>query len=100
MKESRGKSGMGGGKKSSKKSGKKPHSLHIKRGHSGGFVVTHRHMPDETGATQPDEEHVVPDMESLHDHLDSTMGDQGPAPQAPPPEAQAAPAPQAPPQGM
>lgn len=94
-KSSRAKSAMGG-KKSSSKSGKKPHSMHVRRGHSGGFVVTHHHMPDESGIGMPDEEHVVPDMQSLHDHMDSSMGDQGPAPVAPPPEQQA----QAAPQGM
>ena len=91
----RAKSAMGGGKKSkSKKSGHKPHSIHIHRGKSGGFIVHHHHKPDENGVSPEMEEHVVPDMDSLHDHLDQAMGDQGAAPAAtPPPEAEPAPVP-------
>ena len=95
---SRAKSGMGGkSKSSSKKSGKKPHSMHIKRGKSGGFIVTHHHLPDETGAMAEPEDHVVPDMDSLQSHVQDGMGDQGPAPmpqQAQAASAAAAPAPQ------
>lgn len=93
----RAKSSMGGKKSSAKSGGKKPHSIHIKRGHSGGFVATHHHQPDETGAAMPSEEHVVPDLSSLQDHIASNMGDQGPAPMSPPPDAGSG---QAPPQGM
>ena len=107
MAESRAKAGMGGKKSSSKKkSGKKPHEIHIKRGHSGGFLVRHSHKPDaDTGETPEDEEHVVPSIEDLHNHIDEAMGDQQSA-QAAPPEPSpaaapaAAPAPAAPPQGM
>jgi hypothetical protein len=90
----------GKGKPKSKSSGKKPHSIHVKRGKSGGFMVTHHHEPDETGVAMPSEDHVVPDLNSLHDHIDQAMGDQGPAPATPPPDAGAsasvAPAPVAP----
>lgn len=104
---SRASSVLGGkGKSKSKSSGKKPHSIHVKRGKSGGFIVTHHHAPDETGAMPEPEDHVVPDMDSLHDHMDQNMGDQGPAP-APAPEpspagasAAVAPAPVAPSAGM
>ena len=86
MKSSRANSHMGGGKSKSKSksSGKKPHSMHVKRGHSGGFVVTHHHQPDESGAMAEPEDHVVPDMASLQDHLQAGMGDQPPAPMTPP----------------
>lgn len=94
---SRAKSVLGGHGKSKSKGGKKPHSMHIKRAHSGGFVVTHHHAPADDGSmSDPDEDHVVPDLDSLHDHIDQNMGDQGPAPITPPPAAPApAPAPAA-----
>lgn len=85
---------LGGSHKSKSKSkhkGKKPHSIHIRRGKSGGFIATHHHLPDEDGVTPESEDHVVPDMSALHDHMDQMMGDQGAAPvPAPPPDAAAA----------
>ena len=87
---SRSKAVLGGKGKSKSKGGKKPHSMHIKRAHSGGFVVTHHHAPADDGTMPEPEDHVVPDLDSLHDHIDQNMGDQGPAPTAPPPEAAAA----------
>lgn len=97
----RGKSGMGGGKKSSKKTGKKAHEMHIKRGKSGGFIATHHFDNSGKGPDEPPdmpEDHVIPDAASLGQHVQDQMGDQGPAPQAPPEQAQAGPV--APPQGM
>jgi hypothetical protein len=86
---SRAKAAMGS-KKSGKKSGKKPHSLHIKRGKSGGFIVTHHHKPSDDGSPTDDEDHVIPDLDSLHNHVDDTMGDQEPAPAPSPDMSQAA----------
>ena len=85
---------MGGGHSSSKsksksKGGKKPHSIHIRRGKSGGFISEHHFLPDEDGMTPPSEEHVQPDMASLQAHVADQMGDQGPAP-APAPDPAAA----------
>lgn len=108
---SRAKAVLGGKGKSKSKSGKKPHSIHVKRGKSGGFIVTHHHAPDDAGVTPEPEDHVVPDLDSLHQHVDDSMGDQGPAPvpEPPTPDASAggsaavAPAPvggAAPPPGM
>ena len=111
---SRGKSAMGGGSKSKSKSksgSKKPHELHIRRGHSGGFIVKHSHKMDaDTGEMPPEEEHVLPDLSSLQNHVADNMGDQGaaPAPEAAPaagpvPAAAGpapAPAPAPAPQGM
>lgn len=86
---SRAKSALGGHGHSKGKA----HSMHIKRGKSGGFVATHHHEPDEMGMTPPSEDHVVPDLAALHAHMDDQMGDQPPAPQAPDPtQAAAAPA--------
>ena len=91
---SRAKSAMSRGKSKSSKSGKKPHSMHIRRAHSGGFVTEHHFKPDEEGITPPSEEHVQPDLDSLLSHVSQNMGDQGAAP-APSPDASAAAAPPA-----
>ena len=101
-KESRATAGMGGGKKSGKSGksgskGKHPHSIHIKRGASGGFIVTHHHKAKEGEQAQEPEDHVVPDMDQLQQHLAENMGDQPdqgaePSPEAAPPaQAQAGP---------
>ena len=78
---SRSKSTLGGKKSKSSK----PHSIHVRRGHSGGFVATHHSK----GADSEPEEHVLPDLQSLQDHMSQNMGDQPPAPAAPPPDAAA-----------
>jgi hypothetical protein len=85
---SRAKSVLGGKKesekKASKKSGKKPHKIHIRRGKSGGYIAEHhfQNSPDEE--MQEPEEHVVPDLDSLRAHIAEHLGDQGPAETAPP----------------
>lgn len=97
---SRAKAGMGG-KKSSKKSGKHPHEIHIRHGKSGGFIVRHTHKPDpDTGAMPEEEEHVLPDQSSLLQHVaDNT--DSQPAMQAQSPDmSQQGGAPPPPAQGM
>jgi hypothetical protein len=77
-----------GGKSKSKSSGKskggKPHSIHVRRGKSGGFVAQHHFKGDENGAVQEPEEHVLGSMDDLQNHMQENMGDQPPAPQAPP----------------
>jgi hypothetical protein len=112
---SRGKSAMGGDKKSSSKSksskskSKKPHSIHVRRGKSGGFIAEHHfksESPDEM--TPESEEHVVPDIDALKEHMAEHMGDQpgqepaeaepAPTPSAAPTAAHAPMAAQAPPQ--
>lgn len=92
----RSKAGMGG-KKSSKKSGKKPHSIHVKRGKSGGFIATHHHQAEDGQAPEP-EDHVIPDLQSLQSHMAENMGDQGAAPAPSPDMSQQQAGPQAPPQ--
>ena|ERR1700726_4880207 len=96
MKESsKGKSALSGGSKKSKH----PHEMHVRRGHSGGFIVKHHHAPDDQGMVPESEEHVVPDMDALQSHMQEGMGDQPPvggmpaAPAAAGPAAGAAPAP-------
>lgn len=54
---------------------KKVQHMHIKRGHSGGYIVTHKHHFPEI---HPDEEHVVPDTDALHDHVEANMGEPNP----------------------
>lgn len=80
---SRTKSAMGG----KSKSGGKPHSIHVRRGKSGGFIATHHHKA-EAGAMAPEpEDHVIPDMDGLQAHMQAQMGDQPPAPAPQPPDA-------------
>lgn len=79
----------GKGKSKSKSSKKHPHRLTISHGKSGGHKVVHSFAPDESGMTQPDEEHILPDKASLMQHIDENTPDM-PAPQAAPPDAAAA----------
>ena len=95
---SRAHSVLGGSHKSKSKSkgkGKKPHSMHVKRGKSGGFIVEHHHAPDEMGMTPDSESHVLPDLSSLQSHIADNMSDQGPAPAPAPPDPSAAAGPMA-----
>lgn len=78
MKSSRSTSHMGGGKKKSS-SKKHPHEMHIKRAHSGGFIVTHHHKMGDDGAMPETEDHVLPDTAALQAHVGDNMGDQPPA---------------------
>jgi len=91
----RGESVMGG-KKSKSKGGasKKPHKMHIRHAANGGYIVEHHHKPDATaalGGGAPDmEEHAVPDIGALQDHVGEHMapeaaagGAGGGAPQMP-----------------
>jgi hypothetical protein len=84
---SRAKSALGGHGHSGK-----PHSIHVKRAHSGGFIATHHHKPVAGEMTPEPEEHVIPDAEALQAHMQDQMGDQPPAPQPPPDPAAGAPA--------
>lgn len=94
---SRAKSALGGSHKSSGK----PHSIHVRRGKSGGFIATHHHKAAAGEMAQEPEDHVVPDMDSLQQHMQAQMGDQPPAPAPQPdPSAGAGPAAAAPQPGM
>ncbi len=62
--------GLGKGRK-----GAKPSAVHVRRAASGGYIVRH-----EGGGTAKDsgpggEEHVVPDMAALQQHLQGALGD-------------------------
>lgn len=66
---------LGHGKSEKKPDTKKEvKEMHIRKA-NGGHIVVHKHArPD----LHPDEEHIVPDMDALHDHLEEHMGDENP----------------------
>lgn len=85
---SRAKAVLGGKSKKSKTSkGKKPHEIHIRRGKSGGFIVRHSFKPEPgaQGVMPEDEEHVLPDVDSLQQHVGEAMADQPDQATPPPP---------------
>lgn len=69
--------GGGGKKKSGSKSSSHAHSMHVKRGHRGGFIAVHHSGPEDPGGA--DQEHPLPDMAALQAHMQDSMGDQPPA---------------------
>jgi hypothetical protein len=94
MHKDRASSAMGGGKKKSKKkksSGKHVHEMHIRHAANGGYIVKHHFKPVAGGGGQPQEpeEHAIPDMPGLQDHVQDNMQ------QPPPQQAQPQPAPAA-----
>ena len=106
---SRSKAVLGGkGKSKSKGSKHHPHEIRIRKGKSGGHIVTHHELPDDSGVAPEPEEHVMPDQDALLQHIQQNT-DNSPAPQASDPNAAAGPAgpaptapagPQPPPPGM
>lgn len=68
------------------------HEVSVKRGASGGFVHTHHHADEHGNHTHTTGPHVMADQDSMHDDLDTQMGDQ-PDAGAPPAPAAGAPAP-------
>lgn len=79
-------------KKKSKSSGsmKKLRMMHIRKARSGGFIAQHEHEPSKDGAPTPPDEHVVPDLKALQEHIgdhfqegeepDESEGSAGPGP--------------------
>jgi hypothetical protein len=54
----------------------KTHEMHIRKADSGGYSARHEMMPDElTGKDLPEQEHLLPDLQSLHDHIDNHFGE-------------------------
>lgn len=74
MAQKRGESAMGGKKKAHKKSaGKKPHELHIRKSVNGGYIAKHLHKAT-AGAEPPEpEEHTIPDIAALQQHVGEHM---------------------------
>lgn len=69
---------MSSKKKSSKKSkkgakkGKAPHRMHVRGAANGGYIVEHEFKAPKPGSmeqAQENEEHQIPDLESLKDHI-------------------------------
>lgn len=85
-------SAMGGGKKSKskpskKKGGKHVHEMHIRHAHNGGYIVKHNFKPQPGaggGMPQEPEEHQVPDMDTLQQHVGDNMQPQMQQPQPDP----------------
>lgn len=66
-------------KKSSKKS-KAPHRMHIRGAANGGYIVEHEFPPSKSGSAeppQPSEEHQIPDLDSLKDHIEEHAANMG-----------------------
>lgn len=89
-----------GGKKS-KHSKKHVHHVNVRRSHNGGYIAENHHDPDpDTGETPPMEEHTLPDMDSVQQHMAESMPQEAPpdesAAASPAPAGGAAPPPPAP----
>ena len=70
----RGETVMGGGKKSKKKSKKKPvHEMRIRHAANGGYIAKHSFKPRPGEQPEEDEEHAIPDVNSLQDHVADHM---------------------------
>ena len=79
----RGEAALSGTKKKAKKKkgkGRPVHEMRIKHAASGGFIARHSFRPQPGEAAPEDEEHAIPGMDQLHDHLDEHMS----TPPAPP----------------
>lgn len=61
------------------------HRMHIRRGAKGGFIAEHHFKRQGEEMPEEPEEHVISDLQGLHDHMDEHMADQ--------PDQQSAPAP-------
>lgn len=86
-------SAMSGKKKSKskgKKGGKHVHEMHIRHAASGGYIAKHHFKPGGGGAPQEPEEHAIPDMDALQQHVGDNMQPQAqPQPQPGPMQQQA-----------
>ena len=53
----------------------KTKEIHARRATSGGYIARHDMMPDEaTGKEPPEQEHVLPDIEALKQHMQDHLG--------------------------
>lgn len=75
-------SALGGKKKKKKKSkkskgsGKKPHTMHIRRAANGGYIATHDFKGDAGSPAPESEDHALGSIDELKDHVADNMGDQ------------------------
>jgi hypothetical protein len=74
-------------KHSSKSKGKKVHEMHIRKADSGGYIAKHdmEQPEDPSQEGNPSEEHVLPDVQSLAQHVQDHMSPEPPE-AAPSPE--------------
>ena len=80
-----------GGKSKSASKGKHPHSIHVRRGKSGGYIAEHHFKAESPDQPTPEsEEHVLPDLEALQSHMADNMGDQPDQEAQPSPDAASA----------
>ena len=61
--------GLGKGK------GRRVHAVHVRRAASGGYIVRHESDGGGTGKDAYPEEHVMPDMAALQQHMQGALGD-------------------------
>jgi hypothetical protein len=80
-------------KKSKKGHKRHPHAIHIRRAANGSFIAEHHFSPDDQGNTPPMEEHTLPDVGMLQDHVGQEMGAPENPEQTPEPAPQPAPQP-------
>ena len=92
-----------GGKKKAagkKKGGskKKVHTMHIRKAANEGYIATHDFEKPQGGggdmgdmATPPSEDHVLPNIQALQDHVGDHMGPQEEEPEPQPQQGQAGP---------
>lgn len=77
MAQKRGESAMGGKKSKAhkaKSTTKKPHEMHIRRSANGGYISKHIHKQPAGAAEMPEpEEHTIPDISSLQQHVGDHM---------------------------
>jgi hypothetical protein len=83
----RGESVMGGSKKpKKKKSKKKPvHEMRIRHAANGGYIAKHSFKSRPGQAPEEDEEHAIPDVNSLQEHVGDHMATPPPAAPVPSP---------------
>lgn len=83
--ESRAKTVLGGSHKSEKKNsshkaGEHPHEIHVRSGHSGGFIAKHIHKHKMGEEPREPEEHVLADKDQMLQHMDENTPDERAAP--------------------
>jgi hypothetical protein len=67
--------------KSKRKGGRHVHEMRIRHAANGGYIVRHEFRPRPGEIAQEPEEHAVPDLAALQDHVGEHM-------ETPPPQAQ------------
>lgn len=80
----RGESAISGKKSSHKKSSKHVHEMRIRHTANGGYIAAHHPKPGAEGPPDP-EEHGVPDLASLQEHVGQHMAPEGDMGQPAPP---------------